>query len=78
MIEDVGGGVVITGKDDIAFFRLLTLRSGLHLETLGMHHSRGSIYALVKREFGFKGTKTKVLAQLDAHIAKVKEQRRAP
>jgi len=38
------------------------------LECVGMKHSQGSVYALVKREFGFKGSKQAVLAQLRAHI----------
>ena len=63
----------ITGKDNIALYRLLTLKAALKLETLGMKHSQGSVYALVKREFGFKGNKASVLAQLTAHIESLRE-----
>ena len=30
------------------------------------------MYALVKREFGFKGSKARVLAQLKAHVEDVR------
>ena len=65
--------MVITGERNIAMFRLLTLRSALKLEILGMKHSQGSVYALVKREFGFRGNKQRVLEQLIAHIAAMQE-----
>ena len=55
--------------------RMLTLRGALRLELVGMKHSRGfSAYATVKREFGFKGDKASVLAQLNAHIEKAKRE----
>ena len=48
--------------------RILSMRSALRLETLGMTHSRGSVYAYIKREFGFKGNKVAVLGQLETWI----------
>ena len=54
-----------TGPD---MFHLLQLKYALKLEIGGMRHSRGSVYAYVKRMFGFRGNKAKVLAQLEAHI----------
>lgn len=54
---------------------MLALRGALRLESVGMKHSRGfSAYATVKREFGFKGDKASVLAQLNAHIEKAKRE----
>ena len=53
---------------DPTTWRLFTLRSALRLEVQGFKHSKGSVYALVKREFGFNGTKARVLAQLSAYI----------
>jgi hypothetical protein len=44
--------------------RLLTLRSMLKLEILGMHRRGRSAYAILK-DMGFKGTRESVLAQLD-------------
>lgn len=63
--------LVLDTPDSIAFYRLCALRSALSLECIGMKHSQGSVYALVKREFGFKGSKQAVLAQLRAHVEDV-------
>lgn len=67
-VEKFGnGGMVITGEH-IDMYRLLVLKSALKLEMLGIKHSAGSVYAIVKKEFGFKGNKQKVLEQLEAYI----------
>ena len=50
---------------DVEFYRLLTLRSALSLEILGMKNSRRSAYSIIKKEFGFKGNKQKVYDQID-------------
>ena len=42
----------------------------LKLETKGMKHSRGSVYAMIKKEFGLKGTKQSVLEQFGKLIGK--------
>ena len=59
---------------DVEFYRLLTLRSALNLEILGMKNSRRSAYAIIKEEFGFKGNKQKVYDQIDELIQKMKEK----
>ena len=60
---------VITG-DQIPAFRLCVIRSGLRLEIKcpGMRISNRSpkMSTIVRREFGFKGTPEKLLAQLEA------------
>ena len=60
---------------NVNFFRLLTLRSALKLEILGLKNSRRSVYAIIKEEFGFRGNKQKVYDQIDAHIQKIKENK---
>ena len=60
---------------DVDFYRLLTLRSALKLEILGMKNSRRSAYAIIKEEFGFKGNKQKVYDQIDELIKKAKENK---
>lgn len=60
---------MITGEKNINLFRLHALKGALSLEIKGMKHSRGSVYQAVKNEFGFKGNREKVLAQLEKHIA---------
>jgi hypothetical protein len=56
----------------IHFARLATLRSALSLDTQGLHRRGRSVYSIVKEEFGFRGSKQKVLEQLEAHIDKIK------
>jgi len=55
--------LVITGKDNIAATRLLSMYFALKMECKGLKHSRGSVYKLVKTEFNLKGNKEKVRAQ---------------
>jgi len=62
-------GFCIAGEEKVRNARILTLRSALKLELKGLKMSRGiSVYAIVKREFGFKGSKARVLEQLNAFI----------
>ena len=60
---------------DVEFYRLLTLRSALELEILGMKRRGRSVYAIIKEEFGFRGNKQKVYDQIDAYIQKIKENK---
>lgn len=61
--------IMIVGEANIRNARVLALRSALRLETKGLQMSRGrSAYSIVKQEFGFKGSKEKVLAQFSAYI----------
>ena len=60
---------------DVDFYRLLTLRSALELEILGMKRRGRSVYAIIKEEFGFRGNKQKVYDQIDAYIQKIKENK---
>jgi hypothetical protein len=53
---------------DPKLFNLLQLKYALRLEIQGIKHSRGSVYAHVKRRFGFRGNKQRVLIQLEEHI----------
>ena len=76
-IEAIGdGGVCITGKDDMALYRLCVLKGRLKLELVGLKF-RQSTYALVKREFGLKGSRQKVYEQFCAHVEKLQEERDA-
>lgn len=62
-IESTGGGVMFAGRDAVEVFRLISIKHALRLEALGMKHSRGSVYARVKREFGLHGNKQSVSDQ---------------
>jgi len=62
--------MVITNPQDIARYRLLTLRTGLKLEIRGLRVSKGrSCYAIIKQEFGFKGDKASVLEQFEKYLS---------
>jgi hypothetical protein len=54
----------ITDIDTINEYRARVLLSGLKLETLGMTRRGQSCYAIIKQEYGLKGSKKKVYEQL--------------
>ena len=60
--------IVLDTPQAINGFRVRALRSALRLEVLGMTRRGQSVYAIVKQEFGFKGSKKQVLDQLLAYI----------
>jgi hypothetical protein len=45
------------------FFNMCAQKQALRLETLGMRHSRGSVYAHIKRTYGLRGSKQAVYTQ---------------
>lgn len=64
-IETHESGVTITG-DDIGRYRRLVLRSALKLEINGLRMTRGrTVYSIIKKEFGLKGNKQRVLEQFE-------------
>ena len=64
-------GITIDTPHGIHMYRLFVLRSALKLEIKGLRMSRGATaYSVVKREFGFKGTREAVYTQLCEHIEK--------
>jgi len=61
--------IVISGEENVRLTRILALRSACKLELLGMKKRGQSATAIVRQEFGFKGSKQKVLEQLNEWIA---------
>lgn len=61
--------IVLDRPDQIQAARLLALRGMLKLEVKGMK-GKVSIYALIKREFGLKGNKRRVLEQFEEKLRK--------
>ena len=49
-------------------FHMIAQKHALKLEIAGLKHSRGSVYAHIKRTYGFKGNKQSVLDQFTAFI----------
>ena len=68
-------GFVAYTKDNINFFRLLSLRGALKLEIIGMKRGGRSVYSIIKEEFGFKGSKRSVLADLEELIELKKDEK---
>ena len=60
--------IVCKTPESIAMFRLLSLKGRLKLEVNTGLRFRIATLPVVKREFGFKGSKKAVLAQLEAYI----------
>ena len=58
-----GGGGISVDKESIPFYRMLQLRGALRLEIKGIKSRRFSAYAIIKREFGLKGSRQWVLEQ---------------
>lgn len=63
--------MMITGKENIELFRLMTLRQGLKLELMGMKVSRGVSILKILKGMGYKGTRQQILAQLDEVHAQI-------
>lgn len=56
----------LTTPSEIDNARRLTLRQMLKLEIKGMQRSGRSAYAILKSDYGYKGSREKVLSELDA------------
>jgi len=62
--ETADGGMMITGEG-INIFQFLARKSALKLEIAGLRHSKGSVYAVCKKVYGLKGSKQRVLEQME-------------
>ena len=73
--EQSAGGVMITGES-IMHYRLLTLIQGLKSEIKGMRlTSKGrTCYSIIKSEYGLKGSREKVLVQIQEIMDMIKEE----
>ena len=58
--------------EKIAMWQMLARRGALRLEIAGLRRNGRSAYSIVKSEYGFKGNRESVLAQLNAHIESIK------
>ena len=67
--QNPGGGITATGRDGVMAYRYATLIVGLKSEIRGMRlTAKGSTcYSILKREYGFKGSREKVLQQAEAY-----------
>ena len=74
-IEQSAGGVTITGES-INHYKFLILIQGLKTEMKGMRmSSKGrTCYSILRREYGFKGSREKVLVQAQEAMEKIKKE----
>ena len=63
--------IIADTPEKINAFRLLALKGALKMETLGMTRRGPSAYSIVKKEFGFKGSKQKVYDQYIQHLTEI-------
>ena len=61
---------MLNTPEQIAHFRLLTLRQMLKLELLGMTRHGRTAYSIVKQELNLKGSRQSVFNQLSAMLGK--------
>jgi hypothetical protein len=62
---------MLTNPTQIAQFRYMTILRGLKLEIQGLRVSRGmTMYALIKKELGLKGTRESVYNELALMLGK--------
>ncbi len=64
------GTIVVSGRENVLAYRMLALRSGLKLESVGLKMSRGiSALKIVRHEFGIKArTAAKALPEYEAFL----------
>ena len=60
--------IMITGANNIAHARLITLKYMLSLEIKGLKRRGRSAYSIIKSELGFHGNRERVLAQLTEYL----------
>ena len=60
--------IVANTPDKIEMFRLLALRGALKLELVGMCRRGQSAYSIIKSQYGFRGSKQRVLDQFEGYI----------
>ncbi len=63
------GLIVIDTPEGIAFAQLCARRAALKLELVGLKRRGRTAYSICKEVYRLKGTRERVLAQLDALIA---------
>ena len=65
-------GTPLNTPEQIEQYRRAVLYQALKLETMGLKHSKGSVYALIKKQFNLKGNKASVLNQFGQLIGREK------
>lgn len=61
----------------VAFYQLVARRAALKLELVGLKRRGRTAYSICKEVYRLKGTRQRVLAQLDALVEQAHADRRA-
>ena len=69
-------GIIVDTPEGIEFVRLLSRRGALSLELKGMHRRGQSAYSICKQVYGFKGSRERVLEQVEELVEKAMAARR--
>jgi len=65
----------LTTPEQIALYRLATLRSALKLESKGLRMGKGpTALSILRKEFGYKGTRDAILAQVTQDVAEAMKE----
>lgn len=77
--EDNGesGCTVIDTVEGIKFAQLCAIKGAVKLECAGMHRRGRSACSIAKQLYGLKGSKAKVLAQLEKMVENILKHREA-
>jgi hypothetical protein len=67
-VEASKSAIVFSGEDGVRLFRMATIVRGMKLEMVGMRLTAKapSCFTIARREFGLKGNKAKILADMTA------------
>ncbi len=66
---------IIDTPDGIAFVQLIARKGALKLELRGLRRRGRSAYSICKSEYGLRGSRESVLAQMQAKVDKVLSDR---
>ena len=69
-------GVSFSGSRGVNLYRMITLYRGLGLELKGMRLTRKAptCYSIIRREYGLKGNKQRVLDQFEVLLEEAKAE----
>ena len=75
-VEASKSAIVFSGEDGVRLFRMATIVRGMKLEMVGMRLTAKapSCFTIARREFGLKGNKAKILADMTALYEAAKAQ----
>lgn len=74
-IEFSAGSTAFTGES-VKYFQMASLLAGLKLEVKGLKKKGESCYTKIRRDYGLRGNKQKVLEQFEALCLKARQEQK--